>query len=98
MALAIEISQLQFDKVSSSLLCRCAVPYCRWLHVVDIPVVAQRLAFMVFHVEDHRDSSRCRTCGGRRPCCAALQVPQVRMVQTMQYNVEALQFESGLSF
>ena len=26
------------------------------------------------------------------------QVPQVRMVQTMQFSVEALQFESGLSF
>ena len=61
-------------------------------------VAAQRLVPMVLHVEDHRDSSRCRTCGGRRPCCAASQVPKVRMVQTMQYTVEALQFQSGLSY
>ena len=53
---------------------------------------------MVLHVEVHRDSSRCRTCGGRRPCCAASQVPQVRMVQTMQYTLKALQLQSGLSF
>ena len=32
------------------------------------------------------------------PVVLLLQVPQVRMVQTMQYTVEALQFESGLSF
>ena len=32
------------------------------------------------------------------PVMLWLQVPQVRMVQTMKYTVEALQFQSGLSF
>ena len=98
MASAMEISQLQFDKVVLVPVVQVCSSILQVACVVDIPVVAQRLAPMVLHVADHRDSSRCRTCGGRRPCCAALQVPQVRMVQTMQYSVEALQFESGLSF
>ena len=89
MVLTIEISQLQFDPFVQSvqfILPSTSLPWRRgWF---PWSCMSKTMVFLPVAVHVVVDV----------PVVLWLPVPQVRMVQTMQYTVEALQFQSGLSF